>query len=194
MLLQGNECARAWRRVLATLPLEISQRIRAWIVDNVTGIRALAHQKNWVLQLCHFHLISQLQSRRGHWRRAIPGTKSRGAIYSLIRQIIDAPYKHDITLLVRQLESFLRDPDIPFRLRMIGTEFIRNIHHHRAYRNYPEWHLPTTTCALESMGSSIRERVQRARNLRTPHSLQLWVTALIRMRKSIRCHAKDSTE
>jgi len=194
LVLPGYECARGWRQVFDRLPPDISKRICAWVVDNVTGIRTLASQKGWVLQLCHFHLIAQLQNRRGHWRQALAGHQSRERIYQSIRQLLEMPSGPLFQTQLSHLQTALCDPLIPSRLRMIGTELIRRLPHYRAYRDYAHWHLPTTTCTVESTGSLIRERLRRARNLRTPQSLQLWATALLRVRKSIACNGRKPTK
>jgi hypothetical protein len=145
------------------------------------------------MQLCHFHLISMLQMRRGHWLRAIPATTTREAIYQTIRTLLAAPDNAMLPALQTRLRQLLQDPALPSRLRMIGKEFLRRISFYRAYRAHPQMGLPTTTSALESMGSLIRDRLRHARNLRSPEALQLWATAFIRLRKTITCNGKLST-
>jgi hypothetical protein len=191
LLWEGAESASQWRQVIEQIPMAISKRICAWVVDNIAGIRILAAQKGWVLQLCHFHLIAALQNRRGLLRKALMEGGRRESIYQLIRQLLELTPGPASQKVLRQLRTLLDDPLMPWRLRSIGREFIKRLPHFRAYQAYPEYHLPTTTSALESTGSLIRERLRRARNLRSPKSLQLWATAMLRLRKTIVCNGKN---
>ena len=56
-----------------------------------------------------------------------------------------------------------------------------------SYLAFPKLNLPTTTNSVESMNKIIRSH---CRHLRTPDSLILRSTCLIRMRKTIACKPK----
>jgi len=84
-----------------------------------------------------------------------------------------------------------RWPSLRLRvIRMIVREFLRRIDHFRAYRKYPKLHLPTTTGSVEAMNRIIRDLMRQTRSVRSPQALQLWATALIRMRPTIMCNGK----
>lgn len=54
------------------------------VVDNLPGMRKIAHQHQWVLQLCHFHLLLKLQARRGRVRYELRGGRVREEIHQLM--------------------------------------------------------------------------------------------------------------
>lgn len=68
ILLPGREGASRWQQALVAIPPTARRRIQAMVVDNLPGMRKLAHQHRWVLQLCHFHLLLKLLARRGRVR------------------------------------------------------------------------------------------------------------------------------
>ena len=188
LLLPGYETVKGWKEIIQSMPLPLKRRIRAWVSDDLRGVKTMAQQTNWVLQLCHFHLISQLQARRGHWKKGIPTTVARESLYRLIRRALRTRRQVRADRIVRRLENILAQNTVPTRLRMIVWEFIRNMNFYRSYRHHPELHLPLTTNSMEAMGSRIRDMLRRAKNLRTPESLLQWVTAFIRLRRKITCN------
>jgi transposase-like protein len=189
LLLKGTESLKRWSQFIETIPPRVRRHIRALVCDNFRGSKTLAHRNHWVLQLCHFHLICQFQSRRGHWKPAIPGQKIREAIYQLVRQALELPDGIQLHRVLRDLDMIrLHAPTV--RLHMLTREFIRNIAHYRSYRNHPELALPSTTNTIESMNRSVRDLMRRSRNLRTPESFQRWTIAFIRKRSKMVCNGK----
>jgi hypothetical protein len=73
---------------------------------------------------------------------------------------------------------------------MIVREFLRRVDHFRAYRQYPELHLPTTTGSVEAMNRKVRDLMRQTRNIKSPQALHLWATALIRTRPIVKCNGK----
>lgn len=73
MLLPGREGATRWQQVVAAIPVKAKARICAIVADNLPGMRKLAHQHQWALQLCHFHLLLKLMARRGRVRYTLRG-------------------------------------------------------------------------------------------------------------------------
>jgi len=57
LLAPGKEGASRWEQAMAAIPQDAASRVRALVGDNLPGMRGLAHQHGWVLQLCHFHLL-----------------------------------------------------------------------------------------------------------------------------------------
>ena len=52
---------RGWSHAFTTIPPAIHKRIRASVSDEVSGIVKLGTTQGWIVQLCHFHLISGFQ-------------------------------------------------------------------------------------------------------------------------------------
>jgi len=77
LLLPGKEGASRWQQAMAAIPPVAKDRIQAMVVDNLPGMRKLAQQHQWVLQLCHFHLLLKLLARRGRVRYALRGGRVR---------------------------------------------------------------------------------------------------------------------
>jgi hypothetical protein len=188
VLLPGRESRHGWMQAFATLPATLQPRIRAVVTDDLQGMTTLAAQRHWVLQLCHFHLISQLHMRRGRVRSTVGHRRRREALYQLTRRALVLPDGAAFTLVVRRLEQLVAQPLPSSRMRMVVREFLRRRHLYRAYRAYPDLDLPTTTGAVEAMGKIIRRLMHRLANVRTPQALQRWATALIRLRPNIMCN------
>lgn len=91
LLFPGKEAASRWHQAVAAVPPRATRRIRALVVDNLPGMRRLAHQHRWVLQLCHFHLLLKLQVHRRGVRYALRGGPVREEIYQLIRDTLALP-------------------------------------------------------------------------------------------------------
>jgi hypothetical protein len=73
---------------------------------------------------------------------------------------------------------------------MAVREFLRRTEHFRAYRRHPELGLPSTTGTVEAMGRIVRDLMRQTRSISSPQALQLWATALIRMRPTVMCNGK----
>ena len=56
---------------------------------------------------------------------------------------------------------------------------------------FPEnLNLPTTTGSVEAMNRRVRDLMRQTRSIKSPQALQLWATAMIRMRPAITCNGK----
>jgi hypothetical protein len=73
LLFPGTENASRWEQALAAIPQGAMRRIQGMVVDNLPGMRRLAQQHGWVLQLCHFHLLLKLHVHRRHRHYALRG-------------------------------------------------------------------------------------------------------------------------
>lgn len=181
----GKENYTDWALTVATILTRTRNRIVALVCDGFRGTQRIARDNGWIIQRCHFHLLSQLQVNRGNWKQ-LSDSPQREAIYQAIRKVLVAnPEK--LKRCVMELSALLVKNDGPRRLGMIGREFLRRLDHFRSYRNYPELKLPNTTNAIESFNKIVRSR---CRHLRTPESLLLRTKVLIRMRKTITCKPK----
>jgi hypothetical protein len=190
VLLPGRETSEQWRHVLAGIPEPIRARVRAVVSDNLRGLTQLVTAGHWVSQLCHFHLISQLHGRRGRHRPHLADRVTREQLYQLTRQALECPDGPRLRALLRRLAHLVAQPIGSGRLRMVVREFLRRVDAYRAYQQYPQWQLPTTTGAAEAMGGRIRTTLARARHVNTPHALRLWATAVIRLHPTVTCNGR----
>jgi len=188
ILLPGRESAHAWRQVLSTLPPDVACRIEAVVTDGFRGSHTLARHRGWVHQRCHFHLIAQLQGRRGQYTR-LPTAPVREAIYQAARRALVTRSPRQLTRRCRELAASAQQADCPTRVRMIARDFLRHLGAFRAYQSYPQLHLPTTTNVVESMVRRLRDRV---RSLRTPASLHRWAVATIRLHPILTCNGHEN--
>jgi hypothetical protein len=192
ILLPGREAAQRWQAVFNTLAPEIQHRICALITDDLRGMPAVAAERGWNLQLCHFHLISQLHGRRGRRQTTVTFRPHREVLYRLVRRALELPNGPELQRTIRRLRRRVAQPYAIGKMGARVREFLRRIDLFRTYRQYPAWQLPTTTGTVEAMAHRLRSLTRRLGNLRTPEALQLWATILIRMRPTIICNGKDS--
>jgi hypothetical protein len=190
VLLPGRENMQGWSQVFTTIPASIHRRIRASVSDEISGIIKLATSQGWIVQLCHFHLISRLQNCRGRRNRRLQGRPLREALYQHVRQALDLPDGPRLQVVLNKLRHRVRQAKELRVMRMIVREFLRRIDHFRAYRKYPQLNLPATTASVEAMNRRIRDLMRQTRSVRSPQALQLWATALIRTRPMVMCNGK----
>jgi hypothetical protein len=184
ILLPGKENLRDWNQVISAIAPDQLERITAVVSDGFAGGKGIARSHGWVLQRCHFHLIATVQARRGR-RRSLPGAAVREQSYQLVRRILRVRDGPRLESLTKQLKRLAASPASPRRLRMVLREFLRELPAFLAYRRHPKLKLPTTTNAVESMGSIIRTAT---RGLSTPEALIHWTTALVRLRPEVICN------
>jgi hypothetical protein len=190
VLFPGRENIMIWADVIDAIPSEIRTRIRGMVTDNLRGMKSLARHHGWVLQLCHFHLISQLQGRRGRNKKTLTSRHIREALYRLTRRALELPEGPTLQQTLRRLRLTVERPLPARKMRMAVREFLRDLDHYRAYQRVPQLRLPTTTNTVECMGHMIRDLMRRARHLRSPQSLQAWATAFLRIRSPVTCNGK----
>src|SRR5262245_11274265 len=190
VLLPGRENLQGWSQAFTTIPASIHRRIRASISDEIAGIIKLSTSQGWIVQFCHFHLISRLQQCRGRRNRRLAGRPLREALYQHVRQALDLPHGARLQAVLKKLRRLVRQAKALRVIRMIVREFLRRIDHFRAYRKHPQLNLPTTTGSVEAMNRRIRDLMRQTRSISSPQTLQLWATALIRTRPMVICNGK----
>ena len=190
LLFPGREEIGCWSQTISTIPLRAQKRIQALVSDQIRGITSLTVRRGWVLQLCHFHLISQLQGNRGTRKRKVVGRNMRELCYQLTRQALELSDGPKLERILERLKKLVRYPGGARRTRMVVREFLRRTDQFRAYRKYPTLNLPTTTGTVEAMGRIVRDLMRQTRSIRSPQALQMWATALIRHRPSVTCNGK----
>lgn len=190
ILLPERESATRWRYVFGTIPQKIRARTYALVVDNLNGMKKTAIYHDWVLQLCHFHLIQKFQIQHRRQRHILRGGIVREDIYRLMRQILEIPSGPLLKASIAQLTQLAQNPCLAHRIQATVRDFLKSISYYRAYRIYPKLNLPSTTNTIESMNSIIRDLLRRNRSGSSPQSLLRWATTLIRLRKKLNCNGK----
>jgi hypothetical protein len=191
VLQPGRENLRGWSQAFTTIPASIHRRIRASVSDEISGIIKLGKGEGWIVQLCHFHLISRLQNCRGRRNRRLADRPLREELYQRTREALDLPDGPNLQTVLRQLRDLVPQATGLRVMRMIVREFLRRIDHFRAYRKHPELNLPTTTGTVEAMNHKLRDLMRQTRSISSPQALKLWATALIRMRPIVMCNGKN---
>lgn len=185
-LLPGREAGLTWHAVLQELGPDVLRRVVAVVTDGFRGSHTLARHHNWLHQRCHFHLVAQLQQRRGRHLQ-LPGAGAKQTVYEAVRAAVVTDSPQILRRLQRQLRRALADPACRGRVRLIVGGILRHLDAFRTYRRYPQLDLPTTTNVVESMARRIRDRI---RTLRTPAAVQRWAVAIIRLRPSLKCNGR----
>lgn len=191
LLLRGREGATRWLQVFAAIPADVRSRIRAVVADNLPGMRKLAVQQQWVLQLCHFHLLLMLMARRGSVRHSLRGGRIREKIHEQVRLALSLPDGDRFRHAIHRLQEISRGDCGTLRMQSTLREFLINLSYYRAYRTHPTLGLPVTTNVVESMCRLIREMFRRNRAGSNPRSALLWATAFIRLRSALVCNGRS---
>lgn len=184
LLLPAREALAGWQQAVATIPAAVRRHIRALVSDGFRGSASLARHNGWIHQRCHFHLIAQLQIRRGQHKH-LATAPLREAMYQALRTALGLPEGPALRQLETRLATLAQRPKCPRRFRMAVRDFLRQRDAFRAYQRYPELELPTTTNVVEAMARILRTRLPP---LSTPEALQRWATALIRLRPTMVCN------
>lgn len=184
VLLPGKEKASDWRITIDSIPEILRMRVKAFVSDGFRGSKRIVKEYGWIFQRCHFHLIAQLQIRRGRRKHSIPGRQTREDIYQTARMILVRKNRSKARELKAHLRRLTRRRDCPRKLKSIIREFLRDVKHFRACLNHPDLNLPNTTNTIESMNNLIRNTCGK---LRTPESLARWVQALIKHHSTFTC-------
>ena len=190
VLRKGRENMQGWSHAFTTIPPSIHKRIQASVSDEISGIIKLGTTQGWVVQLCHFHLISRLQNCRGRRNHRLHDRALRETLYQLTRQALELPDGSRLRSVLSQLKRRVAQATRLRVMRMIVREFLRRVDHFRAYRKYPNLNLPTTTGSLEAMNRRVRDLMRQTRSINSPQALLLWTTALIRTRPVVMCNGK----
>lgn len=188
LLLHGREGATRWQQVVAAIPPTTRRHIRAIVADNLPGMRKLAIQHQWVLQLCHFHLLLKLMARRGSVRYSLRGGRVREEIHQLTRDALRLPTGPRLSRTLERLRQISKGDCGTLRMQTTVREFLTNLNFYRSYLTHPNLGLPNTTNAVESMCRLVREMFRSSRAGSNPASALLWATAFIRLRSSIVCN------
>lgn len=187
VLLPGTENLARWQQVIAQIHSEASVRIQATVADNLPGMRSIARQHNWVLQLCHFHLLLKLYGKHSSRPHALRGGNVREELNYYVRQALNLPYGSELNTAIKKLRHLSKTDCGTSRICGTIRAFLRDLESYRSYIEYPELGLPHTNNTVESMGQLIRDMFRRHRAGSNPHSTLKWATAFIRLKPYIKC-------
>lgn len=185
----GHEDAIGWQQAFDTLPPAVRIRINALVCDGGTGVVSLAHRNKWLLQRCHFHLLSAVQN----YLTTGPRSKNRSFAQQVMQEVQRALTAYNESAV---RDSLARLVAIHAETRSRGVRrvlggFLLHWREYRTYLIYPEWSFPTTSNAAESFIQCVRDLMYRCRGFRTQEKLITWITALAAHKKTIRCRGKN---
>lgn len=179
----GKENATTWGHLINQLPSSVKRRIIAMVSDGIRGIETIVEDNSWIIQRCHFHLLSLLQKMRGK-RAATPGRMIREEIYQSVKLALSERSEHRLDMLCKRLAFLAKNSQCPKRMKMMVRDFLRRLPEFRSYLAYPELNLPTTINVMESVNSLIRRRV---RGVNSPKAWHKWATGAIRFKSIFTC-------
>jgi len=179
----GKESARDWNEIIEALPLKVRNRIVALVSDGIRGIETISDDHGWIIQRCHFHLLSPLQKRRGK-RASTPGRLVRERIYCLVKQALRETSFSKLDNICEELALLAKHPGCPKSMSMIVRDFLRRLSEFRSFLEYPDLKLPTTTNVMESINSMV---VRTTRSVNTPRSWHKWAIACVRAKSIFIC-------
>lgn len=190
VLLAGPERLACWEEALQHIPRAAGERILAMVVDNLPGMRRVARQRGWVLQLCHFHLLLKLYGQRASRPHALRGGPVREEIQPLIRQALSLPDGVSLNNTLQRLRLLSKTDCGTSRIQMTVRAFLRDLRFYRSYLTHSQLGLPQTTNTVESMGRLLRELFRRNRAGSNATSTLRWATAFIRIHPTVVCNSK----
>lgn len=191
-LLKKGEETSGWPEAFEQLPSEWKKRVFALICDGNVGMISYARHHHWLVQRCHAHLRRYLNnyiSRSPKSRHRKLGEE----VHTLATILITSRDQRRVAkaaLRLREIYHTVRSRS--FKKALSGL--IKHTQEFRTYLEYPELDLPTTTNAVESLNSMVRELLRRTRGFRTLESFLQWVTALLVTKKTITCNGHFSTK
>lgn len=194
VILSGWERIDNWNYTFKTLPLLVQKRIKAVISDGITGIEALARDKGWIIQRCHFHLLAKLQSLRGRRWSTVSSKNLREIIYQNVVQIIQTSNKKEAEKLFQETKQLIRRSDCPKWINLKVSGFIRKSYAFRAYLDHLELNLPNTTNSAECVFDKVTETVRLTKGFSSAKSFEKWIKVQIRSMKSVQCNGKNSDD
>lgn len=182
----GTETPMGWHAAFATIPEGTWQRIQAVVCDGHRGIVGYAKRSGWLIQRCHFHLIAAIQGRRSRWARSRHRAMGE-RLYRLVSAVLGAKDASTILPLLTELETIAWDTRSRV-LRKVLLGFVTHAEDYRTYLRHPELNLPRTSNTAEALIGMIRHFCHRARGFSTRRSLEQWISAIIKHKRTMTCN------
>lgn len=191
--LPGYENGVAWKYVLIKrINPDLRRQIKALTCDGARIFPRIAVQNNWLLQRCHFHLLSALHSRLSGKRMRKRYRRIGKRITGLVRIVLTSMDEKEIASALLKLKRYQHSESIPVTVRSrILKGFLQEYQEYRTYLLYSDLNLPRTTGSCESMNSIIRRFLSGARGISSPAALDQWIRAIVAKRKTIRCNGTN---
>jgi len=183
ILRRGKENSTVWASLINQLPRSVKKRVIALVSDGIRGIENVAERNDWIIQRCHFHLLSMLQKMRGK-RATTPGRLIREEIYNSVKLALSETSTCRLNILCRRLAILAHAEGCPVRMKNTVRDFLRRLPEFRNYMEYPELNLPTTVNVMESVNSLIR---RKTKTVNTPKSWHKWAVAAVRFKSKFTC-------
>lgn len=187
-LFPGKEGGSKWEKVFAAIPEDIRHRICALVVDNLNGMQMIARKNNWLLQLCHFHMLIKLKVCRKRIQRELKGGSIRLELFDLVSYALRARDPQKLNKALSRLEFVSKGDLATKRVRATIRDFLACLGYYRTYLDYPNLKLPITTNTMESMWAMLRSMLRHSRAGSSPKSLLMWAEALMRIKGSLACN------
>ena len=192
LILPGHEDYLGWQQAFDHLPSKFKTRILALICDGGTGLILAARSRGWIIQRCHFHLISAIQNY------LTTGPRSAQRAYALhvlqtVQGLLRTNKQKEVLLLLTELTE-IRDQSTSRGLRRVLGGLLQNYSDYHRYLKYPQLNLPTTSNSAESFIQCIRDLMYRCRGFRSLTSLKCWLAASAIFKKTIQCNGKKPTK
>lgn len=189
ILKDGKENQRDWARVLDLVPSDVHTATQALVCDGHLGLVNYAKKHRWLIQRCHFHLISALQGRRSRGHKGRHRAEAH-AVFAAVNEALttqDDQRAENLSRVIDNLGLSTTSPELRKVLRGCAT----NLEDYRTYLHHPHLNLPTTSNTAESCIALIQELRRRARGFNSLSALQKWLEAFVKFRRSVRCNGKD---
>ena len=184
-LAAGREHSLTWRIALEGVHRDIFRRVKALVSDRLPGLKGIAEDYGWVHQSCHNHLLRSVERAWGRYRVSAPDPWLRMPIYYALREALQTDNEQRARVLCEQLRELIAQHNCSMTLHRLINEFLKRYSSFRAYRLYPELHLPTTTATMESLHSQLRRAVSTTNN---PRSFWERAQAYIRLHPTGLCN------
>ena len=185
VILEGTETQASWRKAFETIPQFVASRIRALVCDGHRGLVNHAKHESWIIQRCHFHLLSAIGGRRSRSRKS--RHKAEGdRVYALVKAVLTTTKEDSIPNLLHQVDDEALNTSSP-ELRKYLRGFINCWEDFRSYLYHPKLHLPTTNNTAESLAGCLTELLHRARGFSSLKAVEKWICAFIKYKKTIKC-------
>lgn len=183
---EGPESCLGWHEAFGLLTIETKAFVRALVSDGHSGLLSVAKQQGWIIQRCNFHIIAKIQGRRSRWARSRHREMGE-KLYKLLNIILTNRNETIVQKALLELTD-IRLVIGSTQLKRYLSGFIRNYHQYRSYLVYADLRLPRTSNSAEALIGQIRKLCNRAHGFRTISSLTLWITALLKFKKTITCN------
>ncbi|MEK9158893.1 MAG: hypothetical protein AAB673_02735 [Patescibacteria group bacterium] len=192
LILPGHEDYLSWQQAFDNLPLNFKTRILALICDGGTGLILTARFHGWIIQRCHFHLLSAVQNYLTTGPRSAQRAYALHVLQTAQRLLKTNKPKELLSILTELTEIRRRSTSRGLR-RVLGG-LLQNYPDYHNYLKHPQLNLPTTSNSAESFIQCIRDLMYRGRGFRSLTTLKCWLTAVSIFKKTIQCNGKKPTK